>query len=182
MHCLPGQFSRSPKMSFFSETVLTLMFFWGFLRNPSWRNSCICQCQELGEVSFNSLLLGWHQSEDNTTIGPEQPHSSPGYRVSPLEEWTKTEIFLVHILRAACKRERCSPRESDAHWPRCERSCSSTDHWVRKASPWHVKVLHQTFKRLKSKLFSFNSSLSLDYLNSEGIKHIHFKKKFKANL
>lgn len=28
----------------------------------------------------------------------------------------------------------------------------------------------------------FHSSLSLEYLNSEGIKHIHFKEKFKANL
>ena len=91
----------------------------GSRRNPSWRNSCVCQCQELGEVSFNSLLLGRHQSEDNTTTGLEHPHGSPGYRVSPLKNGPR-----VHMLRPG--------RECDAHWPTCKGPCSYTDHWRRR--------------------------------------------------
>lgn len=138
----------------------------GSRRNPSWRNSSICQCQELGEVSFNSLLLGRHQSEDNATTGLEHPHGSPGYRVSPLKNGPRQRLLCAHSV--AWQRERCS----------------LTSMWrtLRLHRPLAGKVLHQTFKRLKSKLFSCNSSLSLEYLNSEGIKHIHFKEKFKANL
>lgn len=65
----------------------------GSRRNPSWRNSCICQCRELGEVSFNSRLLGRHQSEDNTTTGLAHPHGSPGYRVSPLKNGPRQRLF-----------------------------------------------------------------------------------------
>lgn len=57
-------------------------------------------------MSFNSLLLALHQSEGNTTIGPELPHCSSGYRVfSPWRTDQGRDFSGAHSV--ACKTE-CS--------------------------------------------------------------------------
>lgn len=137
-------------------------------------------------MSFNSLLLGLPKKKAPQTV-PELSHCSPGYRGSFIDEFVVYEPWQRFFSRASC-----GCKKSEAHWPKCNWNLqpSSThlaQEWLTQSGtellspPRYLTVLNQTFKRLKSKLLSFNSSLSWNYLNSEEIKHLLFKDKFKTN-
>lgn len=170
VHCLSGQSSCSPEMSF--------SIFWAnsenfscFLREELWESlaeEALLFARVKGWVK-SPLILGCQDcTSQKAIILPHAglPHCSPGYGVfSP--GWihslgTMADFSHGHFVAV---------RGSDAHWPTCNGICSYThpptwdgltqSQTEFSSPPRHLKVLN--YERANSKWPSFHSSLSLDW-------------------